>query len=301
MGKEQKINVYKPRDFTARHMPSRQLDYLLKGDMDTFFIVKVEEMYSLVKGAVPASRSVIHSCIFITEGQARMKIGTGQYTIDAGEVLFVPAGQVFSFEDKDVNKGYLCSFHDDFLIAKTGNNELLQDFDFMKVWGNPKILPEKTQKVFIENLMRRMLDSYGQHGLNHAGLLQAYLVALLCELNIACVPVVPLANGNVRIANTFRELVFIHIKTTHLVADYAAMLNISPNHLNKVVKTATGKSPTRWIDEAVVQEAKVLMSQSNLSINEIAREVGVEDQSYFTRLFKRYEGITPSAYRNVNF
>jgi AraC-like DNA-binding protein len=82
------------------------------------------------------------------------------------------------------------------------------------------------------------------------------------------------------------------------VAEYAALLHISPNHLNKSVKAATGKSPSRWIDEAIVLEAKVLLYQSQYTIGDIATELGLEDPSYFSRLFKKYEGITPQAFRS---
>jgi AraC family transcriptional regulator, transcriptional activator of pobA len=75
------------------------------------------------------------------------------------------------------------------------------------------------------------------------------------------------------------------------------MLNITPNHLNKLVKTITGKSPTKWIDDTLVLEAKVLLYQTSLTINEVASEIGIYDQSYFSRLFKKYEGITPLEFR----
>jgi len=75
------------------------------------------------------------------------------------------------------------------------------------------------------------------------------------------------------------------------------MLHISPNHLNKAVKAATGKSPSVWIDEAIVLEAKVLLYQSQYAISDVAGELGLHDPSYFSRLFKKYEGITPQNFR----
>jgi AraC-like DNA-binding protein len=100
------------------------------------------------------------------------------------------------------------------------------------------------------------------------------------------------------IARQFQSLVHTHFKTQHRVADYAAMLHVSPNHLNKSVKAATGKSPSRWIDEAIVLEAKVLLYQSHHTISDVATEIGLQDPSYFSRLFKKYEGITPQTFRS---
>ncbi|MFX1703350.1 helix-turn-helix domain-containing protein [Chitinophaga sp. CC14] len=245
--------------------PRKELDSILRPDFDKFFIVKVEDMYRLVTQSVPASRSTNHSCLFITSGEASMKIGSELYTIHKNEMLFVPAGQVFSFKSGEVNNGYLCNFHTDILTGKYNTQKPLKAFEFLRVWGNPMVSLDKQTAGFVVHLFKRLLFDYSRNAIN--------------------------------ITNRLKELVFTNIRTRHLVTDYAALLNISPNHLNKSVKAVTAKSPARWIDEAIVLEAKVLLSQSDLTISEVAQEVGFEDQSYFTRLFKKYEGITPTDFR----
>jgi AraC family transcriptional regulator, transcriptional activator of pobA len=298
MRSKSKINVYDPTSFLPRFMPSDELMALMKAGYEKFLVVKLEDMYRHVTNAVPASRSLTHSCLYLTSGEANMKIGSESYTIHKDQMLFVPAGQVFSFGEKDVNKGYLCSFHEDILTGKFGGSELLKDFEFLQVWGNPRIvLPQQTSK-FILHLFRRILHEYTQNGLNTPNIIQPYFITLLCEVNTAYKPVsASTQTMAVNITNRFKALLFAHIRSQHLVSDYAALLNISPNHLNKSVKAITGKSPGRWIDEAIVLEAKVLLSQTRLSISEIAAEVGIDDQSYFTRLFRKYEGLAPSEFR----
>jgi AraC-like DNA-binding protein len=81
------------------------------------------------------------------------------------------------------------------------------------------------------------------------------------------------------------------------VGEYAQALHVTPNHLNKAVKGVTGKSPSRWIDETLVLEAKVLLHQTDLSVGEVAAALGLFDASYFSRLFKKYAGVTPVAFR----
>lgn len=298
MPSKSKINIYDPSSFLPRFMPSNELMGLMKAGYEKFLVVKLEDMYRHVTNAVPASRSLTHSCLYLTSGEANMKIGSETYTIHKDQMLFVPAGQVFSFGEKDVNKGYLCSFHEDILTGKFGSSELLKDFEFLQVWGNPRIvLPQQTSK-FILQLFKRVLHEYTQNGLNTPNIIQPYFIALLCEANTAYRPVSSSTQTMaVTITNRFKALLFSHIRERHLVSDYAALLNISPNHLNKSVKTITGKSPTRWIDETIVLEAKVLLSQTRFTISEIAAEVGIDDQSYFTRLFKKYEGMTPKEFR----
>ena len=77
------------------------------------------------------------------------------------------------------------------------------------------------------------------------------------------------------------------------------MLNVSPNHLNKAIKLITLKSPSDWIRTTLINEAKVLLFQTDFSIQEIASELGIDDQSYFARLFKKQEGVTPVEYRKM--
>ena len=300
MGKKSQIKVYDTKTFTSEFMPSKELDVLLKEGMGKFFIVRVEDMYQHVKGIIPPSRSVTYSCLYLTEGVANMKIGSESYKIHADEILFVPAGQVFSFQDGDVNKGYICNFHDDILIGKFGKSDLLKDFDFLRVWGNPLIKLDEQSAVFVRHLFMRLLIDYSQNGIQNLDIIQSYLITLLCEVSKAYKPDIQEgSSSSITICRQFRELLFSKIKIKHLVSDYAAMLSITPNHLNKVVKTTTGKSPGKWIDEAIVLEAKVLLSQSNMTISELAVELGMDDQSYFTRLFRKYEGITPTAFRQM--
>ena len=97
----------------------------------------------------------------------------------------------------------------------------------------------------------------------------------------------------------FKELIHQNIKTHHQVNYYASVLNVTPNHLNKSVKTVTNKTATTWIDETILLEAKYILFQTTLSVSEIAMRVGHEDQSYFSRFFKKYEGITPVQYRKL--
>ncbi|MVM32117.1 helix-turn-helix domain-containing protein [Spirosoma sp. HMF4905] len=280
--------------------PEQKLDTILKSDFGKFFIVEVEKLIRLIKLPVPPIRSTTHTLIYLTDGEAVMTIGSETYKIFKNECLVVPAGQVYSFSNVDENHGYLCNFHNDIIIGKFGKNELLKDFEFLRVWGNPRISLDKQTSKFVRRLLKRILLDYSENGLMNLDIIQSYFIALLCELNRVYKPVsVSTQTNAVGITNRFRELLVDRIKTSHRVTDYASELNITPNHLNKAVRKITGKSPTKWIDEAIVLEAKVLLYQSSLSISEIATEVGLLDASYFSRLFKKQEGITPLAFRKM--
>lgn len=299
--KEKAIKLYNPDRFTTAHMPSDELHALLKGDTNKFLVIRVEDMYRHVRRPVPASRATTHTCLFLAEGTATMKIGSEQYTIQQDEALLVPAGQVFSFSETDVNKGYLCSFHEDVLIGKFGKSEALKDFDFLRLWGDPLIRLKNGQPLFVANIFNRLLSEYEKRGSSNPEIIQPYLITLLCELNEAyrSQSINQHKTAAVKITKAFKELIFSNITSIHHVTDYAALLNITPNHLNKTVKAVTGRSAARLINEAIVLEAKVLLSQTSFTISGVAAAVGFTDQSYFTRLFRKLEGSTPSEFRKM--
>ncbi|WP_052732241.1 helix-turn-helix domain-containing protein [Hymenobacter terrenus] len=292
------IPTYSTEGYLRKFLPEPAgLQQLLVAEAAQFFIVPVEQMYPLFRQALPPARATGHTCLYLTTGTARMNIGTESYTIGPHEALLVRAGQVYSFQPGDVNTGFLCHFRDDVLLGSTGNNEAAP-FDFLRFWGQPVIQLDAETGQFAEQLLRRLLAEYGTHQLRYLDLVRAYLLALLHELNRAYVASAPAPlTTAVALTNRFKQLVATSLATTHRVSDYADQLHITPNHLSKCVRSVTGKSPARWIEESIVLEAKVLLFQSKWSVGDIALAVGVADASYFSRLFKKHAGVTPLGFR----
>lgn len=267
---------------------------LLTSGAELFFVVAVEQMYPQFTRAIPPVRATSHTVLFLTSGTARMNIGNDAYTIREHEVLVVRAGQLYSFAPGDENTGFLCHFHPDFLLS----NVAPTNFEFLQLWGTPHIRLTPETAGFAGNLLRRLLAEYNAQALGYPDILRAYLLALLHELNRAYVAEAPAApNSAASITQRFKQLVAAELRATHRVSDYAEWLHITPGHLSKAVRSTTGKAPARWIEESVVLEAKALLFQSNLSVGEIALEVGVADASYFSRLFRKHTGVAPLAFR----
>ncbi|GGE98001.1 helix-turn-helix domain-containing protein [Hymenobacter cavernae] len=297
------IKTYQMLDYVQRFTTEpTAIRQLVLADTEQFFIVAVEQLYPLFTQGVPPSRATGHSLVFLTSGQARMNIGNDSYCVGPHEMLITRAGQVYSFETGDVNTGFVCHFHDDILLGQSGaGNDTQVPFDFLHFWGRPVIeLPGQTGE-FVEQLLRRLLVEYSTHQLGYPALVRAYLLALLHELHRAYTAESPKQlTAAATLTNHFKHLVATSLKTTHRVSDYADWLHISPNHLSKCVRSITGKSPARWIEESIVLEAKVLLFQSGWSVGEVAVAVGIEDASYFSRLFKKHTGLTPLAFRKRN-
>ena len=95
----------------------------------------------------------------------------------------------------------------------------------------------------------------------------------------------------------FMELVRQYSKQERNVRFYARRLNITPKYLSTVSKDVSGKTAARWIDEAVILEAKSLLRYSGMSIQEIAYHLNFSTQSFFGKYFKQHTGYSPSRFK----
>jgi AraC-like DNA-binding protein len=96
----------------------------------------------------------------------------------------------------------------------------------------------------------------------------------------------------------FKRLVSQHVTKIRSVAEYAKMLAISPQRLQKIIRRETGKSPGQLIDEMVILEIKALLRYSDISIAEIAWQLDFTDPSHLSRFFRKHTTLTPLAWRN---
>lgn len=296
----EKIKTYGPKGFRERFLGAENPIHLLfKSNSDHFFCLKIEEMMGL-QFPVPPSKHSCHTIIFITSGIHNIKIGFEEYHTYSNGIIVVPAGQIFSIEHlNNKHVGFVCQFHPDVLIGKYGGSEILHEFDFLKIGGNPKISVSETDFPFIYNLFSRLEYEYVQSEKTNLEIAHSYLMALFCEMNKNNIKTAKDNSAATVLSSKFRALIYEHIKINHQVNYYASLLNVTPNHLNKSIKAATGKPATKWIDETIILEAKYLLYQTTYSVSEIAMQVGHEDQSYFSRFFKKHEGMTPVQYRKM--
>ncbi len=80
--------------------------------------------------------------------------------------------------------------------------------------------------------------------------------------------------------------------------ELAALVYISPYHFARLFKQSTGMPPLQYVNKCRIEKAKQLLTKEELSILEITHQVGFQSQSYFTTLFRRSLGVTPTSYRN---
>jgi YesN/AraC family two-component response regulator len=96
-----------------------------------------------------------------------------------------------------------------------------------------------------------------------------------------------------------RAMAYIHENYTSNISrsDVADHLCVNEQYLSRCFKNEIGIGPITYLSRYRIDQAKQLLEQGDLSITQVAMEIGLSSQSYFSRLFQQETGITPSAYR----
>ncbi|WP_238586878.1 helix-turn-helix domain-containing protein [Chryseobacterium sp. Leaf405] len=95
----------------------------------------------------------------------------------------------------------------------------------------------------------------------------------------------------------FSRLVEIHFREKHSVAEYAELLNLAPKTLSHKLKKLNLENPNEIIKNRILLEAKRLLVFTELTIKEVAYDLGFDDPAYFNIIFTQKIGITPAGFK----
>jgi AraC family transcriptional regulator len=215
-----------------------------------------------------------------------------------GDNLFIPAGQPsYWCQDKS---GISCSPL--FICLKP---ELIQQvaeasdmdsrrFEFMHCFGQ-----QDSQLHQIGMLLFAELRSGGMMGkLYIESLTQVLVIHLLRHYSTLTQPIASQNNSFTR-TQLQQAIDYIH---THLnrdlsLAELSSVVNISPTYFASLFKQEMGISPHQYVIQQRVEQAKLMLSKTDLAIADIALQVGFSSQSHLTQQFKRFTGMTPKQIR----
>lgn len=127
--------------------------------------------------------------------------------------------------------------------------------------------------------------------------LQGFLIWLFSTVPEK-IEVEPQSTRQQQICRRFLQLIREYGAREHSASFYAEKLCISPRYLHRAsTECLGGRSPKRLIEGQILAEAKVLLSDSTLTVTQIAERLNFPDQSYLTRFFKRHVGMSPRQFR----
>lgn len=100
-----------------------------------------------------------------------------------------------------------------------------------------------------------------------------------------------------RLMQSFVTLLERDYRSAKTLAQYASELGVTPTHLTRVCQQVNGKSASRLIQERVLAEARMMLTNTDRKILEISDRLGFSSPAYFTRLFSQKQGVTPKQFR----
>lgn len=148
-----------------------------------------------------------------------------------------------------------------------------------------------SEELDLEDVDRPAISPVGEH----VSALRAWLLSSVNALNEGLAR----QHGNraQRLVKYMRHMARTHYDHPLSIKTFAAEINASPNYLSTLFKQEKGVSFVEYLTNIRIKRALELLDDSNMKVNDIARLVGYEDPNYFTRVFRKQHGMTPSEYR----
>jgi AraC family transcriptional regulator, transcriptional activator of pobA len=273
-----------------------------------FEAVPLEKLKLLHKQrSFTTTRRNFYTLVLVTRGSIRETIGYRNYEFGANTLYFIPENQLHTIGhwSHDV-RGYHCIFDADYFLLCLRNQVRLNHYPFFQPDREPFMKISETEAGSLLSLFEKMHFEYcNRKNHNDDLLVRMYLNILLIEIErlyqhkqSAEDPRVPRRQ---QMVTQFRKLVAQHFLQKRQVADYAALLYVTPHYLNDTVKEITGKPASEFIYEELVREAKSHLIQTENTVTQIAGELNYSDQSYFCRFFKKQTGLSPQEFRKQHF
>jgi AraC family transcriptional activator of pobA len=240
--------------------------------------------------------------LFLTNGSGTHTIDFRDYSIQPNTIFFLSPGQIHSISlSKDIY-GYIFLFSSEFfLINKTDKNKIFEfPFFYNTSEENPPLLLKDPRDVaFLTQLFVKGCDENLKNTPEAEEVIHSILdlVLVYCKNLYPQKPANPGMKKGRLMAKKFKQLIEEHYKENLSVKDYAALLSITPNHLNETVKNIMGRTASELIDEKMIIEIKKLLLHTDLTASEVAFTLNFSDQSYFSRFFKKHTGYTPGEFR----
>lgn len=248
-------------------------------------------------------RSDYFHMVFIESGEATVNINLTDYHVKKNDfILSSPFDikRLIKFTDCVISTIY---FTGDFL-EKTellkSTNDVLSYFTskYLPQWEldqNDAAIVKKNMKELAEKQETILSHLYGKE------LLYLSFTSFLYEIAALAQKYAQSINKNIsrkeNLVMNFTALIVAHFKKERGLQFYASELNITAKYLTETIKEMTGKTAGEIVESFVIQEAKMLLNNPELSIAEIAEELNFSDQSFFGKFFKRCTGFSPKNYR----
>ncbi|WP_448698601.1 helix-turn-helix domain-containing protein [Mucilaginibacter sp. AW1-3] len=248
----------------------------------------------------PHRHSFYHVVLF-TKGDGQHTIDFENFTVKPFQIYFMVPGQVHRWDFEGVTDGYIINFSTSFFQSFLLRPEYLDSFPFLSgdlknaVIDLPTEIHQKVINVFEQIVTESATAKPFGNDMVRVLMLQLFIaigqLQQVAETKGA-------SSYNQTLLKSFQKLIEQHYTEVKHPKDYAELLYITPNHLNALCKDLLGMQAGEVIRNRILLEAKRLLTNPKLSITGIALDLNFNDNSYFTKFFKKSTGTTPEEFRN---
>jgi AraC family transcriptional activator of pobA len=252
-----------------------------------------------------AARSVLHEWEFAAHRHARLhqilliERGGGQATLEGRvhalrpmRAVNVPVGHVHGFSFTRGTQGWVLT------VAAEMLDEVLTPAEGLRrVLARPSVMRATAQ---MRSTMAQVFSEFTGRHFARAHLLRAMSAALigLVAREMAGKQTMPDGVAKADLFQRFEALLEQHFLEHWTVSDYANALSITPTHLSRLARSATGHAASHLILDRVIREARRNLVYTNLPVSTIAYALGFSDPAYFSRLFSGATGLSPRGFRD---
>ena len=278
-------------------------------ELGHFNVFKLNELMTAGNKRVvmPYNRRAYYK-ISLISGRNRAEYADKVIDIEKNALLFATPKIPYHWLPQDENQnGLFCIFTADFLThSKSG--VILDDLPIYKPGGYPIFQLSDKVTEDIQYVFNKMFDEIASNYIYKYDLLRNYVLELI-HYGQKLQPLTalhPTQNASARVSSLFVELLErqFPIESPHQklllrsAKDYADRLSVHVNHLNKVLKQNTGKTTTDIISSRIIQEAKILLKQTDWNVSEIAYSLGFDEIAHFSNFFRKQTSYSPMSFRS---
>lgn len=235
----------------------------------------------------------LHQVLLLTRGGGEAQVEDEAVALEPEMALNLPAGRVHGFRFEPGTDGWVLTMAADLL------DQLLRPAEGLwEELGQPRLIVGAGALI---PPMRALFAEYEGRGYGRAQMLRMHAGLVLARLarHVAQAEARGRAAGGRAhpLFRRFEALLEAHVTERLPVGDYARRLAVSPQHLSRITRAATGQPARALIAARRHREARRLLTYTALPVGEIAFRLGYTDPAHFSRVFAREAGISPRAFR----
>jgi AraC family transcriptional activator of pobA len=238
--------------------------------------------------------------VLFTKGCGFHTVDFNTYAIQPNSLFVLKPGQVHSWQLSEDIDGYIAFYSQEVYNVYFGSKQI-ENYSFYRDSKNsPEMILNEFQTQEISNYFNLLLEENSKNEFKKLDKLLNLLDVIHIELARIYESLQEHNSHpyNLKIKE-LEELVSQYFKTEKSPSFYANKMNMSLKHLNRICKNVLDSTLTDFIYSKIILESKRLLSANVMTIGEVANELGFENYSYFTKVFKKYTNLTPKGFKEL--